>query len=122
MALAFCSGAVADDASLAAFGNNFVCPESLPSDEARQAALIRFFSDVGKVAPSMGIVEVAQLRTSLLRNHRCQKTLDNVAAADQAIKAGAVFNQVWISAGSNGKDEVFVSLNELNLIADPRYP
>lgn len=66
-------------AKLAQIDRTFVCPESLPSDSARQAALQLFLEQVSAVEPNLTVANIITYRVSLLRKHRCAQTLANIA-------------------------------------------
>jgi len=55
----------------------FVCPESLPSDEARQDAMKLFIEQVQAVESKLTIRNLVEYRESLLIKHQCTQTLAN---------------------------------------------
>lgn len=59
----------------------FVCPEALPSDEARKDALKVFLDQVVAAKPSVTIDELTAFRVAMLRKHQCTQTLENIGAA-----------------------------------------
>ncbi|WP_159982605.1 MULTISPECIES: hypothetical protein [unclassified Novosphingobium] len=54
----------------------FICPEDLPSDEARDAAMNLFVEQVRSLDPSATVANLVAYRYSLLVKHQCVKTLD----------------------------------------------
>lgn len=55
----------------------FVCPESLPSDEAREDALKLFIAHVRAVEPNQTTESLIEYRQNLLVSHRGAVTLAN---------------------------------------------
>ena len=68
---------------LAQIDRSFVCPESLPDDEARSAALTLFLKQVAAVEPHISITELVDYRVNLLRKHQCVVTLANISRREQ---------------------------------------
>ena len=59
---------------------DFVCPEALPDQRARTAALETFADRVAQVyGPVTTVDRLVALRTKLLQAHRCRRTLANIA-------------------------------------------
>jgi len=53
----------------------FICPEDLPSDEARQSAVLLFLEQVRAIEPNLTVKSLIEYRQSLLVKHDCTKTL-----------------------------------------------
>lgn len=53
----------------------FVCPESLPSDAAREDALRLFIAQVQAAEPNLTVQALTEYRISLLEKHQCRDTL-----------------------------------------------
>jgi hypothetical protein len=70
---------------LAEIDKAFVCPEDLPDDPAREAALRGFFAAVGAAAPTMSVDDLIRFRLALLEKHHCAQTLRNI----ERFEAGA---------------------------------
>jgi hypothetical protein len=69
-------------ATIAQIDRTFVCPESLPSDSAKEAAMVLFVAQ----ARSAGLNTVRtlmKLRVQLLREHGCSVSLANIEAQGQ---------------------------------------
>jgi hypothetical protein len=60
---------------LAQVDRTFICPESLPSDEARLDAAKLFVEQVAAIEPHLTIGELIGYRLTLLRKHGCTQTL-----------------------------------------------
>jgi hypothetical protein len=56
----------------------FICPESLPSDEARQDAVKLFVEQLRAIEPNLTIRNLVEYRMALLEKHGCTKTLENI--------------------------------------------
>lgn len=56
----------------------FVCPESLPSNEARTDAMKLFVEQLRAVEPNLTVRNIVEYRYSLLEKHGCVKTLENI--------------------------------------------
>ena len=54
----------------------FICPEKLPSYEARKAAAKLFVERLQAIQPDLTIKNLVEYRQSLLVKHQCRKTLD----------------------------------------------
>jgi hypothetical protein len=65
--------------SLAQIDRTFVCPEDLPSDEARDTALKLFLQQVAAIEPKTTVGDMISYRVSLLKKHQCRQTLANLA-------------------------------------------
>lgn len=86
---------------LAQIDRTFVCPESLPSDEARSDALKLFLEELAAVQPTITVKQLAEFRVAMLRKHRCLATLANIGVAPAAEAAPATRNtDHWERAGS----------------------
>ena len=72
---------------LAEIDRTFVCPESLPSDQARQDAVKLFLHDLAAVQPDITLRQVTEFRVQMLRKHDCRATLSNIGAAPLAKSA-----------------------------------
>src|SRR5208337_4718481 len=59
---------------------SFVCPEDLPTDQAKTDALKLFMDRVAAIQPNITIGEIIEYRVSLLKKHRCEKTLAAIAS------------------------------------------
>lgn len=57
---------------------NFVCPEKLPSEEARKNALNDFVSWAEERYPALTIADLASLRVKVLEANNCVGTLANI--------------------------------------------
>jgi hypothetical protein len=64
---------------LAQIDRTFVCPEDLPSDEARATAVELFLQQLAAVQPRITVREITEYRVSLLKKHQCRQTLANIA-------------------------------------------
>jgi hypothetical protein len=64
----------APDAAGAALDRQFVCPESLPSDAARQQALRDFVAAYAKAVPTSTVPDMLLYRRALLATHGCRQT------------------------------------------------
>ena len=100
----------------------FVCPETLPSDQARTDALSNFMESMSKAAPDEGIVDVLRYRKLLLQKHACTETLRSLQASRNAILDGAVLEQAWIPVLNNPNVGLSVSTSYIESFTDPRYP
>lgn len=65
----------------AAFSKMFRCPESLSSDDARKNAINDFLTWAGQRYPNLTIEKVVKLRTRLLDEHHCEKTIANIESS-----------------------------------------
>jgi hypothetical protein len=77
---------------LAQVDATFVCPESLPSDEARQDAVKLCLEEVAAIEPQINVREVVSYRVALLRKHRCSETLRNIGE----LGGGAAPSQLYV--------------------------
>jgi len=64
---------------LAKIDRAFVCPESLPNDQARHDAVTRFLEDAAAADPALTIQKMVELRVAMLKAHDCRETLANIA-------------------------------------------
>ena len=87
---------------LAQIDRTFVCPESLPSDEARKDALKLFLEEVAAVQPTTTVKQITEFRVAMLRKHRCHATLANIGVAPTAAPAAPATSNTdhWERAGS----------------------
>jgi hypothetical protein len=76
--LAATSGQLPVQDKLDQIDRTFVCPESLPSDEARQDATKLFVEQVQAADPNATIKSLVEYRMSLLAKHGCVETLKNI--------------------------------------------
>jgi hypothetical protein len=80
----------------------FVCPESLPDDEARNDALKLFLAEVAAVQPTITVKQLTEFRVAMLRKHQCRATLANIGVAAAATAAPATHDtDHWERAGSS---------------------
>jgi hypothetical protein len=98
----------------------FVCPEAERGNDARMAALHRFFDAMTKAAPEESIADTLRYRKALLRKHHCARTLANLDAADAAVRAGAVWDQAWAPINSGAGADLFGSTTIVDPYDDPR--
>ena len=68
----------ADKDKLSQVDRNFVCPESLPSDAARQEAVKQYLLAVGDAWPGVTVDQMIAFRVALLNKHKCTKTLEAI--------------------------------------------
>jgi hypothetical protein len=86
---------------LAQIDRTFVCPESLPSDEARNDAVKLFLEEAAAVQPTITVKQLTEFRVAMLKKHKCRATLANIAVAPAATAAPATHNtDHWERAGS----------------------
>jgi hypothetical protein len=64
--------------SLGQIESAFVCPESLPTNEARKTALSRFIKQARSATPSLTRNEILLFRYTLLIDHSCTVTLERI--------------------------------------------
>ena len=121
LALAAAPGAQ-PPASAAALDRGFVCPEALPDDAARTAALGAFMNAASKAAPHESIARLLMLRRSLLEKHHCEVTLRNIDAAEARVRDGEVDAQAWQPLGSASGVTLSISSSYMKPYADPRDP
>lgn len=74
---------------VAQIDRTFVCPEALPSDEARNTALKLFLEQVAAAKKTITVAEITQFRVAMLRKHQCNATLANIGVAPVAKPAPA---------------------------------
>ena len=84
---------------VAQIDRSFICPEALPSDDARKAALQLFISQVAAAKPRITVNELTAFRVAMLRKHGCAQTLANIGEKAQA---APTYNNSdhWQRAGS----------------------
>jgi hypothetical protein len=58
----------------------FECPESLPTDAARQEAVSNYLDWGMRTYPHWTIAQIVKQRVKLLESHHCDKTLANIRA------------------------------------------
>jgi hypothetical protein len=63
----------------AAYDTMFVCPESLPSDEARRQAMVAFFHWAQARHPDWSLAETVEFKKTLLVRHDCAASLRDLA-------------------------------------------
>jgi hypothetical protein len=86
---------------LAQIDRTFVCPESLPSDEARTDALKLFVEQVAAVQPIVTVKQLTEYRDAVLRKHQCRATLAQIGVAPAVQPTPATRNtDHWERAGS----------------------
>ncbi|MDB5985281.1 MAG: hypothetical protein JWR16_334 [Nevskia sp.] len=68
--------------SEAAFSKTFRCPEDLPNDQARKDALKTFLVWAGQRDTNITVTKIVELRTRLLEEHHCEKTLANIRQSE----------------------------------------
>jgi hypothetical protein len=86
---------------LAQIDRTFVCPESLPSNEARNDALKLFLEELTAAQPTVTVKQLIEFRVAMLRKHRCRATLANIGVAPETEAAPATRNaDHWERAGS----------------------
>lgn len=78
LALAVQAGAILPvQRKLEQIDRTFICPESLPSDEAREDAVKLFIAQLRAIEPELSIRNLVEHRQSLLIKHGCTKTLES---------------------------------------------
>jgi hypothetical protein len=85
---------------LAQIDQTFVCPETLPSDDARKAALNLFLDEVAAVQPTITLKQVLDFRVALLRKHQCRATLANLGIAPEEVASPTSLGDHWERAGA----------------------
>ena len=60
-------------------------PGNLPSDAARDAAMMLFIEQLRAIEPDITPARIVSYRVALLRRHGCARSLDTIAAADSDI-------------------------------------
>jgi len=73
----------ADKDKLAEVDRNFVCPENLPTDAARQEAVKQYLLNVRDAWPVATVDDMIAFRVALLNKHNCTKTLDAIQRQNQ---------------------------------------
>ncbi len=77
--LGFCSFSYAQmPMSYLNFSESFQCPESLATEAEQQSSLERFMQWATVKYPNLTVEKLVNLRTKLLKEHRCDKTLANI--------------------------------------------
>jgi hypothetical protein len=109
-------------ATLADIDRTFVCPETLPDQASRNAALGSFMRDLTQAAPTDTIPEAMEYRRALLAKHGCIGTLRNLADHDAAVRAGAVLDQAWVPLAQSPRAKLWLSTTYIKPFADPRAP
>jgi hypothetical protein len=93
---------------LAQIDRTFICPEDLPTEQAKQDALNLFLEQVAVVQPQITIAEIIEYRVSLLKKHQCRQTLANIGASPSQASGPAPaapstpMNDHWERAGRIG--------------------
>lgn len=105
--------------TLVQIDRTFVCPESLPSDEARSDALKLFLEEVAAVQPTITVKQITDFRTALLRKHQCRGTLANIdAASGSAAAPGIRKTDDWERAGSiSGSNGMVITVDMDSMIS-----
>jgi hypothetical protein len=109
-------------ATLVDIDRAFVCPEALPDQASRNAAIGKFMQDMTEAAPKDSIPEALDYRRALLVKHGCTDTLRSLAAHDAAVQAGAVLDQAWVPLGQNARTSLWLSTTYIKPVIDPRFP
>ena len=73
----------ADKDKLAEVDRNFTCPESIPDDATRQAAVKQYILRVRDAWPDASVDDMIAYRTFLLKKHNCTKTLEAIQRQDR---------------------------------------
>jgi hypothetical protein len=118
----FLASPAAAATTLADIDRAFVCPETLPDQPARNAAIGKFMQDMTQAAPKDTIPEAMAYRNALLAKHNCADTLRSLAAHDAAVRAGAVLDQAWVPLGQSPRGKLWLSTSYIRPFADPRFP
>lgn len=97
---------------------SFVCPEDLPTDEARKDALKLFIDRVAAAEPKITISEIVEYRVSLLKKHQCEKTLASIARQAPKGQGAADTSAHWVQAGKVGRGDgstmtIMVDMNSM---------
>jgi hypothetical protein len=100
--------------NLAQIDRTFVCPEDLPSDEARSTAVELFLQQLASIQPSITINEIAAYRTSLLQKHQCRQTLAHIATPAPP----SASTSHWARAGRvvNGGSGVTITVDVASMV------
>jgi hypothetical protein len=64
--------------TLAQMDKSLVCPETLASDEARDAALRKFMTRLQRDVTGITVGQALQFRMYMLERHGCTRTLENI--------------------------------------------
>lgn len=87
ISLVWCSFAYAQaPQSYADFSKTFQCPENFATEQDQKNALQEFLTWVQKKYPDLTVSKVVELRTKLLKEHRCDKTLANIQESSQEVQ------------------------------------
>jgi hypothetical protein len=107
---------------IARLDQQFLCPESLATDQARERALHAFVTAYAHAAPDSTIADMLLFRRALLAKHGCRRTLEGLDAADAAVASGKdVQIQVWLPVFSSPLAALSLSTDHLALVVDPRF-
>lgn len=68
------------------YPKNFKCPESLPTDEAKQEALNDFLLWAQKQHKDWTLEQIIKLRVDLLNKYQCNQTLSNIKSSELETK------------------------------------
>lgn len=90
--------------AFAAIDKAFVCPESLPDEEKRMAALHDLMDAVSRAAPDKSVPDILVYRRALLQSHDCAQTLKSLDAAGAAVARGDVQDQAWFPLDTGRPD------------------
>jgi hypothetical protein len=116
-------GRDASTVALAQLGRDFVCPEALPDQTARNTALANFFGGYSRAKPDATLLDMIAFRQAMLAQHGCSATLGAVQAANAAAEAGDDFSgQLWWPVAETGAFRLSVSLTYVRDVLDPRAP
>jgi hypothetical protein len=94
---------------LAQLDRTFVCPESLPSDEARQDAVKLFLEQYAVIHPETTVAQFTHYRISLLEKHHCSVTLAAMGLSDSTATPAAATTAAWKQAGRVGMGDGVVT-------------
>jgi hypothetical protein len=99
----------------------FLCPETMRSDAERMASLRAFFSAYAAANPEATPTDMLAYRHVLLMKHHCAKTLDQIAAAEQAVREGDVERQAWLPIGNHDGIALAMSTDHVAVTLDARF-
>jgi hypothetical protein len=120
-------GQSARDPKLDDIDRAFVCPESLPGDQARVDAIKRFLEQMTALQPSPSIGQIMDFRASLLRKHNCRKTLENMESSTKSSEensniADRSSKDHWQELGKiSGPNSITVSVDVDRVVVGPQY-
>ncbi len=101
----------------------FICPETLPNDQARAEALRAFFTAVRSEAPHATILDAVHFRYETLQKHGCRQTLQQMqaAAAPSSDPPGEI---TWLPVPFGGAPGETLAISDIGLVpvVDPRWP